>query len=289
MTTIPTTVRIAAMGDIHCTRTSQGVLQPLFAEAADLADILVLTGDLTDYGLPEEARVLTKELSGIRVPVVAVLGNHDFESGKEGEVCSILADAGVHVLDGESFEALGVGFAGIKGFAGGFGRGTLGAWGELTIKNFVNEAVHEALKLETALARLRSTPRIALMHYSPIRATCVGEPLEIFPFLGCGRLEEPLTRYPVVAVVHGHAHNGTPEGTTSAGMPVYNVSLPLLRRLDPRGLPVRIIEVETTPSEETPVSSYAGLERRAAGTARGTSGTSGAASRAASGATSSTS
>jgi Icc-related predicted phosphoesterase len=268
MTTTPSTVRVAAMADIHCTRTSQGVLQPLFQQAADVADVLVLGGDLTDYGLPEEARVLAKELSGIRVPVVAVLGNHDFESGKETDVCAILNDAGVHVLDGESFEALGVGFAGTKGFAGGFGRATLGAWGETTIKNFVNEAVHESLKLETALARLRNMPRIAVLHYSPIRATVVGEPLEIFPFLGCGRLEEPLTRYPVVAVIHGHAHNGTPEGATTSGMPVYNVSLPLLRKVDPKAPPMRIIEVATTIPETPPTTPYVGLERRTAGADR---------------------
>lgn len=207
------------MSDVHCTKSSQGVLQPIFTQATERADVLVLCGDLTDYGLPEEAKVLARELSAERIPVIAVLGNHDFESGKEGEVRAILTNAGVHVLDGESHEVLGVGFAGTKGFAGGFGAATLGAWGESTIKQFVNEAIHEALKLETALARLRTTPRVALLHYAPIRATVVGESLEIFPFLGCGRLEEPMTRYPVAAVIHRHAHNGTMEGATAAGLP----------------------------------------------------------------------
>lgn len=260
----PSTVRIAAMSDIHCTKTSQGLLQPLFAQAAERADVLVLCGDLTDYGLPEEARVLARELTGERVPVVAILGNHDFESGNEDEVRSILIDAGVHVLDGESYEVLGVGFAGTKGFAGGFGTATLGAWGEATIKQFVNEAVHEALKLETALARLRTTPRVALLHYAPVRETVVGEPLEIFPFLGCGRLAEPMTRYPVAAVVHGHAHNGTMEATTAAGAPVYNVAMPLLLKHAPNELPARFFDVETYfPDGPAPV--YAGPERRQSG------------------------
>jgi Icc-related predicted phosphoesterase len=229
---------------------------------AESADVLVLCGDLTDYGLADEARVLVKELAGVRIPVVAVLGNHDFESGHEVEICSILADAGMHVLDGGSYEVLGVGFAGTKGFAGGFGTATLGAWGEPTVKQFVNEAVQEALKLETALARLRTTPRIAVLHYSPIRATVVGEPLEIFPFLGCGRLEEPLGRYPVAAVVHGHAHKGTPEGRTATGIPVYNVSMPLLLSHSPESLPARYIEVETHPPTEGAPPTYTGLERR---------------------------
>ena len=156
-----------------------------------------------------------------------MLGNHDFESGREDEVRQILVDAGIIMLDGDAVEVAGIGFAGAKGFAGGFGRGTLGAWGERAVKAFVQEAVDEAMKLESALARLRTESRIAVLHYAPIRATVENEPVEIFPFLGCGRLEEPLNRYPVTAVVHGHAHNGSPEGRTAAGVPVYNVSLPL--------------------------------------------------------------
>lgn len=238
-------VRVAAVGDLHCTKASRGSLQPLFAEAARSADILVLCGDLTDYGLPEEAQVLASEMAGgPRIPTVAVLGNHDYESGKENEVRQILIDAGVSVLDGESCEVLGVGFAGAKGFSGGFGRGTLGAWGEPAVKRFVQEALDEALKLESALARLRMPERIAILHYAPIRATVEGEPPEIFPYLGCGRLEEPLNRYPVTAVVHGHAHNGAPEGKTGAGVPVYNVSLPLLRKTDPRRSPFRLLEID---------------------------------------------
>ena len=237
-------VRIAAMSDVHCGKESAGTLQPLFAQAAQHAEVLVLAGDLTDFGLPEEARVLAKELSVVnRMPVIAVLGNHDYESGKEQELCHILSEAGVRVLDGDSFETHGVGFAGVKGFAGGFGRGALGPWGEPIIKQFVHEAVNEALKLETALARLRSPNRIAILHYSPVRDTVEGEPPEIFPYLGSSRLEEPLSRYPVFAVVHGHAHNGSPEGATARGVPVYNVALPLLRKRTPDLPPYRIIEI----------------------------------------------
>src|SRR5262249_42166299 len=154
-------------------------------------------GDLTDYGLPEEAAVLAKELSALRVPAAAVFGNHDFESGKSAEIAQILRDTGLTLLDGDACELAGVGIAGVKGFGGGFGRHALAPWGETIIKQFVHEAVGEALKLEAALARLRSKYFIALLHYAPIQATVEGEPLEIYPFLGSSRLEEPIGRYPV--------------------------------------------------------------------------------------------
>jgi Icc-related predicted phosphoesterase len=236
-------IRVAAVADLHCTKTSAGQLQPMLARMVESADILVLCGDLTDFGLPEEAQVLARELNAVKVPIIAVLGNHDFESGKQNEVRQILLDAGVRMLDGDACEIKGVGFAGVKGFAGGFGRATLGAWGEDIIKKFVQEAVNETLKLEAALARLRMPQRIALLHYSPIQATVEGEPPEIFAFLGCGRLGEPLHRFGVTAVFHGHAHRGTPEGKTNEGIPVYNVSLPLLRRHWPDRPPCRILEI----------------------------------------------
>jgi Icc-related predicted phosphoesterase len=239
------TIRLAAVGDIHCGKASQGACQQLFGQAAELADILVLCGDLTDYGLAEEARILAKELSIVKIPIVGVLGNHDYESDQQDEVRQILVDAGVTLLDGDACEIEGVGFAGVKGFAGGFGRGTLGFWGEATIKRFVQEAIDEALKLESALARLRTPQRIAVLHYAPIQATVEGEPPEIFPFLGCSRLEGPLTRHPVNAVFHGHAHQGRPEGQTAGGIPVYNVALPILRQTFPNGPPLRVLEVST--------------------------------------------
>jgi Icc-related predicted phosphoesterase len=243
-------VRIGAVADLHCTEHSHAQLEPLFTQAAALVDILLLAGDLTDGGLPEEARVLARVLSGVKVPVVGVLGNHDYESNKVEEVKQVFEDANMRLLDGDACEVFGVGIAGVKGFAGGFGRGTLGPWGEEIVKQFVHEAVNEALKLETALARLRTSPRIALLHYAPIAATVEGEPREIFPYLGCERLAEPLSRYPVTAVFHGHAHHGTPEGKLTNGVPVYNVALPLLRQRSLDGPPVRVLTVETPDIEE---------------------------------------
>lgn len=226
-------ITIAAIGDLHYGRQSQGQLQSLFTQVASRADLLVLCGDLTDFGLVEEAALLAKDLAFAKIPVVGVLGNHDFEGGRQAEIKRVLQEAGVTILDGDTVEIHGIGFAGVKGFAGGFGRGTLGPWGEEAVKKFVHEAVDEALKLETALARLRTRHKIAVLHYSPIRATVEGEPLEILPFLGTSRLEEPLLRYEVAAVFHGHAHNGQPSGQTARQAPVYNVALPLLRRLTP--------------------------------------------------------
>jgi Icc-related predicted phosphoesterase len=237
-------VRFAAVGDLHCTKESAGTLRPLFAEAERQADALLLCGDLTDYGLAAEAEVLAAELSVVKVPVVAVLGNHDYESGTPEVVAKILGEAGVRMLDGEACEVHGVGIAGAKGFAGGFGRGSLGPWGETAIKQFVHEAVQEALKLESALAKLRTPQRIALLHYSPIAATVEGEPVEIFPFLGSSRLEDSLLRHPVQAIFHGHAHRGSPEGRTVNGVPVYNVARPLMRRVFPDGPGFRVLEIE---------------------------------------------
>jgi Icc-related predicted phosphoesterase len=237
-------VRIAAIGDLHLGRTAQpGSLQPLFSQISEAADILLLCGDLTDYGLAEEARALVKELTpAVKIPVVAVLGNHDVESNQQVEIVQILKDAGVVTLDGETCEVHGIGFAGIKGFAGGFGRRALGPWGEEIVKKFVHEAVDEALKLESALARLRNDHLVVLLHYAPIQGTVEGEPCDIYPFLGCSRLEDPITRFPVSAVFHGHAHHGAPEGRTRTNVPVYNVSASLMREVFP-DRPFRLIEL----------------------------------------------
>jgi Icc-related predicted phosphoesterase len=255
------TIRIAAVGDVHCGRSSQGALQPLFAEAARLADVLLLCGDLTDYGLPEEARILLRELEAAgRMPVLAVLGNHDFESAQVPELLDILRAGGVQVVEGEGVEVLGVGFAGAKGFGGGFGQRTVEPWGEEATKNFVKESVQEALKLESGLARLRVPQRVAVLHYAPIAETVMGEPAEIFPFLGTSRLEEPINRYQVAACFHGHAHRGRPEGRTSAGIPVYNVAMPVLKAAWPDRPPLRVVELPVTaPFEEQRVA-----ERRVA-------------------------
>jgi Icc-related predicted phosphoesterase len=255
------TVRIAAVGDIHCTKHSQGALLPIFAAVSEQADVLVLCGDLCDYGLPEEAHILVRELSSVRVPIVAVLGNHDFESGQQDAVKEILCEGGIQVLDGDAVEIAGVGFAGVKGFGGGFGARALGPWGENAIKAFVHEAIDEALKLESAVARLRVEHKVALLHYSPILATCEGEPPEIMPFLGSSRLEEPLNRYPVQAIFHGHAHHGSLEGRTQTNIPVYNVSAPLLRQHFPNRPPFRVIELPLGGGRPTPAEPERAKER----------------------------
>lgn len=241
-------VRVAAVGDLHCNKSSAGTLRPLFLQASEAAEILLLCGDLTDYGLPEEAHILAEELAVAKIPIVAVLGNHDYESGHAEQVIQILSDAGVQILDGEACEVMGVGIAGVKGFAGGFGRYALGPWGETANKQFVNEALQEALKLETALAKLRTPKRIALLHYSPIKETVEGEPLEIYAFLGTSRLEDPLIHAPVDVVFHGHAHRGSPEGKTVNNTPVFNVAKPLLQRTYPDNPAFRVVELAWTNS-----------------------------------------
>jgi Icc-related predicted phosphoesterase len=183
-----------------------------------------------------------------------VFGNHDYESGHAAEVASILGGAGVRLLDGDGVEIAGVGFAGVKGFAGGFGHHALQGWGEPVLKQFVREAVEEALKLEAALARLRTPRRVAILHYAPIRATVEAEPPEIHAFLGSSRLEEPINRYATAAVVHGHAHHGTPEGRTSVGVPVFNVSVPVLAEAFPGRPPYRLIEIPVSQEAATPAA-----------------------------------
>ena len=225
-------------------------MSPLLRSVNEVADFLLLCGDLTDYGLPEEAHILVGELAeAVKIPIVAVLGNHDFESGQSVEVCRILTEAGIKVLDGEAHEVQGTGIAGAKGFSGGFGRATLGAWGEPATKRFVQEAIDEAMKFEGALARLRTPQRIAMLHYSPIKGTVEGEPLEIYSYLGTSRLEEPLNRHPVNMVFHGHAHHGALEGRTSTGIPVFNVAMPLLMRTFPNQPPFRVFEIPAPPGE----------------------------------------
>lgn len=239
-------LRLAAVGDLHCKLSSAGQLAPLFEHVCEHADALLLCGDLTDYGLLEEARILADELrtAAGQIPILCVLGNHDYQSGKQLEILALLSDQGVIPLDGNCYEICGVGFTGTKGFAGGFrGRG-LQAWGEDAIKTFVEESRREAMKLESSLARMRSVGRVVLLHYSPIRETVMGESPEIFPFLGSTFLEEALDRHSASVVFHGHAHRGSPEGHTATHIPVYNVSLSLMKRLYSEQTPYRIFRIE---------------------------------------------
>lgn len=234
--------RVAALADIHVRESDAGMFRDLFEDISERAAILALGGDLTNRGLPSEAEVLAEDLRACRVPVVGVLGNHDYECGQEDEVKEILCQAGLMLLEDEPREVLGVGFAGVKGFCGGFGSHMLAPFGEAKIKELVHETLDEALRLESALLRLRTENKIAVLHYAPIRDTVLGEPPEIFPFLGSTRLAEPLDRFRVSVCVHGHAHHGAPEGKTVQGVPVYNVAHALMRSLDAEH-PYRVISL----------------------------------------------
>jgi Icc-related predicted phosphoesterase len=234
-------LRVAAVGDLHFDPAQTGALRALFADVHRTADVLALLGDMTMHGRPEQMRSFVNELAGVEVPIVAVLGNHDYESGRHDECTRILTDAGVHVLDGTSVVIEGVGFAGTKGFAGGFGRGALGPFGEQLMKDFVNAALDEALKIEKSLFELRTHTRVVLLHYAPIVDTIHGEPPEIYPFLGSSRLLQPIETLGAAVVFHGHAHHGALEGATPGGIPVFNVSLPLLREA---GMTFRLFTVQ---------------------------------------------
>lgn len=227
----PHTVRIAAVGDFHCGVDDAGTYRAGFARVNEEADVLLLAGDLTRWGTPEEMKVALGELTDVDIPTVAVLGNHDYESGMADELCALMRDQGVHHLDGDVFELNEtVGIAGVKGFMGGFGRGTLTSFGEPETKTFVDACLREAQKLEMALRRLATPVRIALLHYAPVVDTVIGEPEQIYPYLGTDRLAEPLDRYRASVAFHGHAHIGTFRGETKGGTPVFNVSHSLLQR-----------------------------------------------------------
>jgi len=222
-------MRIAATADLHFAPANQVVLRDQLSRARDEADVLVLAGDLTNYGQPAEMEPLLNALVRLRVPTIAVLGNHDYECGKEQELMRVMTSEGIKVLDGSAYERDGVGFAGTKGFVGGFGRGVLTAFGEPEIKTFVRASIDEALKLERGMSQLRTPKRVVVLHYSPIAATVRGEDPEVTPFLGTSRLAEVIDRHGADLVVHGHAHHGTLEGQTLAGVPVRNVAITLLQ------------------------------------------------------------
>ena len=225
-------LRIAAIGDLHVQEDSVAPYRDMFAEVSNHADVLLLCGDLTNFGKTTEAEILAEDIRSCSVPVLGVLGNHDYECGQPEKVVEILRGAGMIVLDEQAHEIVGVGFAGVKGFMGGYGRGELAPFGEPIAKLFVDEAMNEARKLENQLRTLRTERSVAVLHYSPIVDTIEGEPEAIFQYLGSQRLCDPIDRFDhVKAVVHGHAHHGTYEGRTPRGTPVYNVAQFVLKPL----------------------------------------------------------
>lgn len=217
-------MRIAAIGDIHCRIYSHDLVEKLLPGIHQEADVLIVSGDLTDTGLVEEAEVLADQFRRLTLPVIAVLGNHDHESGKEAEIKSIMIRAGVIILDATAYEIGDIGFAGTKGFCGGFGKNMIQPFGEKAMKRFIETAIDEAVELENVLARLECEHKVAILHYAPIKETLEGESPEIYAFLGSDRLGEVLDRREVSVAIHGHAHHGSPAGHTAGGVPVYNVS-----------------------------------------------------------------
>jgi Icc-related predicted phosphoesterase len=226
-------MRIAATADLHFSPQTYDRIREPMQRVRDEADVLVLAGDLTNFGKPEEMESLLNALVRLRIPIIAVLGNHDYESGRQEELIKMMTTEGVKVLDGTAYERDGVGFAGTKGFLGGFGRGVLTAFGEPEVKQFVQASLDETMKLERALMQLRAEKRVAVVHYSPVVDTVRGEPEQIFPYLGSSRLAEVIDRHSCNLVLHGHAHHGAPDGKTTAGIPVHNVALAIHQALDP--------------------------------------------------------
>jgi Icc-related predicted phosphoesterase len=226
-------IRVAALADVHFATDSAGRLRPHLEDIRDRADLLVIAGDLTTCGDPDEAATLAEELRGVDVPVFAVLGNHDFHAGREGEVWAAIERAGVRVLEGNAavfeIEGVRVGVAGVKGFGGGFAGACGAEFGEPEMKAFIRHTRSVAEGLEGVLAELDADVRVALLHYAPVKATLVGERLEIYPFLGSYLLAEAVDRGGADIVFHGHAHRGTEKGVTPGGIHVRNVALPVIR------------------------------------------------------------
>lgn len=236
-------MKVAFAADVHA-RASPGEpddsprIRALFRDVAEKADVLVLAGDLTDHGRPAEMEALVRGLDGIGVPVLAVLGNHDHESGSAKDVVRVLEAWGVKCLQGEAVVIDDVGFAGVKGFGGGFEGGIIRGFGEEALKTFVSESVIQAEALRGALLGLESDAKVAVTHYAPIPDTLGEEPVSIHAFLGTSRLAGAIDQGGATLAVHGHAHRGSPKGATNGGVPVWNVSLPVLREA---GLEVPLI------------------------------------------------
>lgn len=228
-------IRLAAVGDVHFAADSPGRLRPHLEAAATDVDALLLAGDLTHRGRPDEARVLAGEVAGLELPILAVLGNHDYHLGAQDEIGAILRDAGVHVLEGAG-EVVGVrgialGVAGVKGFCGGFAGACVTEFGEPEVKAFAASARRSAESLRVALDGLDCDVRVALLHYAPVEATLVGEPPGLWPFLGSYLLAEAADAAGAALILHGHAHAGSAEeARTPGGVPVRNVAQPVIRR-----------------------------------------------------------
>lgn len=228
-------IRVAAVGDVHFDRSSSGRLRSYLGEIGNMADILLLAGDLTQTGDLDEARVLAEDLAGSPVPVAAVLGNHDFHKNQDRELASLLEEHGITVLEGESVKFrvrdTVVGVAGIKGFGGGFPGACASEFGEPEMKDFIRYTKEQAAELKNALVSLDTPYKIALMHYSPVASTLLGERLEIYPFLGSYLLSEAVDEARADIIFHGHAHKGTERGETFGGIPVRNVAQPVIRHV----------------------------------------------------------
>jgi Icc-related predicted phosphoesterase len=235
-------MRVAATADLHFTPARFTALHDQLNRVRDEADVFVVAGDLTNYGKPEEMEPLLNVLVRLRLPVIVVLCNHDYESERQVDLMRMLTQEGIKVLDGSAYERDGVGFAGTKGFVGGFGRGVLTAFGEPEIKTFVRAGIDEALRLERAMSQLRTKKRVVVLHYAPIVTTVEGEHPEIYPFLGTSRLAEVIDRHGADLVVHGHAHNGKCDGKTPGGVPVHNVAITLLQAQNPSAV-YRVFDV----------------------------------------------
>jgi Icc-related predicted phosphoesterase len=227
-------IRVAAAGDVHLAPDNSGRLRPLLGDIGEHADVLLLAGDLTQHGTADEAEVVAEEFAGLGIPVVAVLGNHDYHGDKQAEITALLRRSGMIVLEGSAVELelpggrLGV--AGGKGFGGGFPHRSASEFGEPEMKAFVRHSRQLAEAIGRALRGLGAGYRVALTHYSPVADTLKGEPPEIYPFLGCYFLAEAADSARVDLHVHGHAHAGTEHGATPGGAPVRNVALPVLGR-----------------------------------------------------------
>ena len=227
-------VRVAAVGDVHVDADVLGRYRPALSHLGGKADVLVLAGDLTRHGTTDEARCVATEFGGLDVPVVAVLGNHDYHSDQVDGVTKILEDAGIQVLEctGTVVDCAGVrlGIAGAKGFGGGFAGRCATEFGEPETKAFIRHTRQICDGLGSALRGLDCDVLVALTHYSPTPETLLGEPPEIFPFLGSYLLGEAIDSAPTALAVHGHAHAGSERGTTPGGVKVRNVAHPVIKQ-----------------------------------------------------------